>query len=105
MELNFLGRESAFNPKEGNNSAYFIENKELFLIDCGEDVFGRIIKLNLFDGIDTVNLMLTHTHSDHIGSLGSLVMYSFYVLHKYVNIIIPDKAKYLVNIENILTGF
>ena len=27
MELKFLGRGAAFNPKEGNNSAYFIEDK------------------------------------------------------------------------------
>ena len=32
MELSFLGRGAAFNPKEGNNSAYFIENNQLFLI-------------------------------------------------------------------------
>ena len=39
MELNFLGRGGAFNTKEGNNAAYFVENNELFLIDCGETVF------------------------------------------------------------------
>lgn len=30
MELNFLGRGAAFNPKEGNNSAYFIEKINYF---------------------------------------------------------------------------
>ena len=46
MKLNFLGRGSAFNPVEGNNSAYFIDDNQLFLIDCGENVFGRIKKIN-----------------------------------------------------------
>ena len=39
MDLQFLDKGAAFNPKEGNNSAYFIENNQLFLIDCGESVF------------------------------------------------------------------
>ena len=29
MNLKFIGRGAAFNPKEGNNSAYFIDNDEL----------------------------------------------------------------------------
>ena len=41
MELKFLGRGAAFNPKEGNTSAWFIENNELFLIDCGESVYRK----------------------------------------------------------------
>lgn len=105
MELIFLGRGAAFNPKEGNTSAYFIENNQLFLIDCGESIFERLIKNNLVDDTKSINVMITHTHSDHVGSLGSLVMYSFYVLHKPLNIILPKNAKHLSNIEKILTGF
>ena len=56
MELSFLGRGCAFNPKEGNNSAYFIENNTLFLIDCGESIFERIISTNLLENIDDVIL-------------------------------------------------
>lgn len=105
MELNFLGRGAAFNPKEGNNSAYFIENNQLFLIDCGENIFGRLIDGGLLENVETINLMITHTHSDHIGSLGSLVTYSFYILHKPLNIILPKGAKHLPNIEKVLDGF
>ena len=99
MELNFLGRGSAFNPKEGNTSAYFIENNELFLIDCGEDIFERIIKNNVLKDIEKINALITHTHSDHIGSLGSLIMYSYYIIKKKVNIILPSNAKYIENIK------
>lgn len=105
MDLVFLGRGAAFNPKEGNNSAYFIENNQLFLIDCGESIFERLIENDILDGIKAINLMITHTHSDHIGSLGTLAMYSFYTLHKSLNIILPENAKHLVNIEKILSGF
>ena len=105
MELNFLGRGAAFNQKEGNNSAYFISNNQLFLIDCGENIFERIIRINLLDGIENINLMITHTHSDHIGSLGSLVLYCYYELHMPLNIIIPENAKYLADILSLLNIF
>lgn len=105
MELNFLGRGAAFNPKEGNNSAYFVENNQLFLIDCGESIFERLVESGLLESVESINLMITHTHSDHIGSLGSLAMYSFYTLHKPLNIILPKNAKHLPNIEKILSGF
>lgn len=105
MKLNFLGRGAAFNPKEGDNSAYFIENNQLFLIDCGESTFERLINSGILESVETINLMITHTHSDHVGSLGSLVMYSFYTLHKPLNIVIPENAKHLPNIEKILSGF
>ncbi len=105
MEINFLGRGSAFNPKEGNNAGYFIQNDELFLIDIGEDVFSKLIEQNVLENINQINLMITHTHSDHIGSIGSLIAYSYYILNKPVNIILPKKAKHLPNIQSILDAF
>ncbi len=105
MELKFIGRGAAFNPKEGNNSSYFIENNQLFLIDCGESVYERLVESGLLESAPTINLMITHTHSDHIGSLGSLAMYSFYTLNKPLNIILPENPKHLINIEKILNGF
>ena len=89
MELKFLGRGSAFNVKEGNTAAYFIDDDQLFLIDCGEDVFAKLKQKSLLGRVRAVNLMITHTHSDHIGSLGSL----------------PDNDEYVKTIEQILQGF
>ncbi len=104
MELIFLGRGAAFNPKEGNNSAYFIEDERLFLIDCGESVFERIIENNLLDEVKEINLMITHTHSDHIGSLGSLIMYCYLVKKIPVYIIMKENALHKKNIDLYLTS-
>lgn len=104
MELTFLGRGAAFYPIEGNNSAYFIENEELFLIDCGETVFESIYKRNILDNVKKVNVMITHTHADHIGSIGSLVMYCYFNLHTVVNIIMKKDAKHIKNINMIMDG-
>jgi len=105
MELLFLGRGSAFNTSEGNNSAYFIDKNELFLIDCGESVFERIIERNLLDDINCVNVMITHTHSDHVGSIGSLIMYCYYVIHKSINIIISKDSLYKDDLINLIRIF
>ena len=105
MELLFLGRGSAFNTSEGNNSAYFIDKNELFLIDCGESIFERIIERNLLDGVSCVNVMITHTHSDHVGSIGSLIMYCYYVIHKSINIIISKDSLYKDDLINLIRIF
>ena len=80
MELKFLGRGGAFLVEEGNTSAFFIEGKTLFLIDCGESVFGKIVRVNLLkkNQIDKVFCFITHMHSDHTGSLSSLIYYCAY---------------------------
>ena len=42
--LNFIGRGSAFDVREGNTSAYIKTDNNLFLLDCGESVFKEIIE-------------------------------------------------------------
>lgn len=103
--LNFLGRGMSFNPKEGNTAAYFIENNELFLIDCGESVFARLHELEILEEVDKINVLITHTHSDHIGSIGTLLMYAYYVKNIVSNIVISEDLKYINNIQAILDNF
>ena len=76
MELTFLGRGAGFNPTEGSTSAYFIDKGEMFLIDCGESVFGTLLERKILDNVSALNVFITHTHSDHVGSLGSLLLYA-----------------------------
>lgn len=71
--LNFLGIGNSFSTKHLNTSAYFIENHIFYLIDCGENVFGEINKLRPYKECNKVIVLLTHFHSDHIGSLGTFV--------------------------------
>lgn len=94
MKLKFLGRGSAFNVKEGNTSAYIIGNNKLLLIDCGENIFERIINKNLLDHVKNVYVLITHLDSDHVGSLSSLIYYCYYIKHIVVDIYFPDKSLY-----------
>lgn len=73
--LKFIGTGSAFNTQMTNTSAYIKDGKNLLIIDSGETAFARMKELNIFDGVKNVYIAITHMHSDHIGSLGTLVAY------------------------------
>jgi len=98
--LKFLGRGSAFNTKEYNTSAFLIKNNELILIDCGENIFSKIMKLNILENIKKVHLLITHFHTDHIGSIGTFISYLFYVKKIITNIYTPDKK--IIDILNLI---
>lgn len=77
--LKFLGRGSMFNVEQGNNAAYWKDGDFMLLIDCGGTVFRRIKKLKLLDGVKELDILITHCHSDHIGSLSDLLFYVAFV--------------------------
>ncbi|NLL04494.1 MAG: MBL fold metallo-hydrolase [Clostridiaceae bacterium] len=90
--LNFLGIGSAFNTVLGNTSAFIKNKSSLFLIDCGSTVFNRIQKLDLLADIRSLYITITHTHPDHIGSLGELILYSHYYLNHKPKIFFPNSS-------------
>jgi ribonuclease BN (tRNA processing enzyme) len=98
--LNFLGIGSAFNTILGNNSAYIKTGSTLLLLDCGSTVFNKLQKYDILKGIVNLYAVITHTHPDHIGSLGELIFYSHYVLDCKPKILFPDKDL----LKNILSG-
>ena len=102
MKLTFLGRGAGFNPDEGSTSSFFIDKGELFLIDCGESIFHSLMKKKILDSASAVNIFVTHTHSDHVGSLGTLVLYAFAVKKIPVNIIIDNHMGYVSSIRTLL---
>ena len=100
IPLNFLGTGSAFNHILGNNSAYIKSNSTLLLIDCGGTVFHRLQKQNLLKDTKSLYVLITHMHPDHIGSLGDLIFYTYYMLQFKTTIIYPD----LTSLTNLLFG-
>lgn len=105
MDLKFLGRGAAFNVYERNTSAYFIENQTLFLIDCGESVFSTLIEKNILNDIHDVYILISHTHSDHCGSLGSLGLYCKYVKKIKMKLIIPHDSVYIHSLKLLMELF
>lgn len=92
----FLGKDSGFGKR--NTSAYAIVNNRLLLIDCGNTVFTQLQERNLFDGISGIDVIITHMHGDHVGSLSQLALFSYFQLKMTINIITECKE-----IDNFLT--
>lgn len=87
FKLKSLGFGSAFNSQEyGNNSWYFIEKDKVFMIDCGSTVFNTFREKGL-DEYKEINIIITHMHTDHVGSLGTLIEWMYYVKGVKINIL------------------
>ena len=90
--LNFIGTAGAFSKKNINNSAYYFTRDKLILFDCGETVFHEILNLEIInENIKRIDIIITHFHSDHVGSLGSLLFYCRFKKIKEINVIFPIK--------------
>ncbi|MFA6507090.1 MAG: MBL fold metallo-hydrolase [Treponemataceae bacterium] len=89
MDLTFVGNGSAFNPVMENSNAFFTVGDRLYIIDCGETAFGKYWNLPALRNASEVTVVITHLHCDHVGSLGSLVSYCYYMLGKTIRIVHP----------------
>lgn len=83
--LKFIGNDSGFGDK--NNSAYFEKNNELYIIDCGFTVFNQIKNKFDFKKYNNINVIITHLHNDHAGSLSQFILYMWFMYKKQVNVI------------------
>jgi phosphoribosyl 1,2-cyclic phosphodiesterase len=90
MNLNFIGTGSAFNTKLGNTSAFIRCRNSMLLIDCGGTVFHRLTELKLLEGLKQLNIVITHTNPDHVGSLGDLIFFSYFTLGIVPKLYFPD---------------
>lgn len=84
-QITFLGKDSGFGKK--NTSAYTIINDRLLLIDCGQTVMTQLQENNLLAEISGIDVIITHMHGDHVGSLSQLALYSYFALKTPINII------------------
>lgn len=90
--LNFIGRDAGFGFH--NNAAFYTNKNRLILLDCGMTVFNDLREKVDLKEYDIIDIIITHLHPDHAGSLGQLIMYLWYKLNK--------KANVYCNCENII---
>ena len=87
--LSFFDRGSAFS--DAHNCAFFIYGTELVLLDCPMSAFLKLKHAGFWEKIDRIRILVTHTHSDHIGGIPLLIHYAFYALEKPVVIMAPSE--------------
>jgi ribonuclease BN (tRNA processing enzyme) len=82
-ELKFIGADSGFG--DNNTSAYFTIDDKFILIDCGMTVFNKA--KHLIKDYKELNIIITHLHNDHAGSLSQLIQYNYFVLGNKTKVI------------------
>lgn len=88
--LLFLGRGSAF--ADEHNSAYFVDKNDLVLIDCPATSYQKIKKMK-WERFDNIYILITHTHGDHSGGVGTMLQYVWFAsgMKKKVTIVAPSE--------------
>lgn len=86
--LKFLGRGSAFTDE--HNSAYFVEDGDLILLDCPMSTFSRLNDKNLAV-FDHIYVLVTHTHGDHVSGIGLLIDLLQFSVKTPITVVAPSK--------------
>ena len=95
--LKFLGRDSGFGRE--NNSAYIEYENKFILIDCGFTVFSQLKNKFDFNKYDEIDVIITHLHNDHAGTLSQFILYMYFIYNKKVNVITKcEKIKEFLDI-------
>ena len=105
MELRFLGRGAAFNAEQNNTAACIREGGHLLLLDCGETVFRELKVRGLLEGVREVTVAVSHLHSDHCGSLGTLGHYCRYALGAKLRLVVPERGDFEERLRMLLQLF
>ncbi|EGC04306.1 MBL fold metallo-hydrolase [Ruminococcus albus] len=89
MPLKFFGRGSAF--ADAHNSAFFIENNELVIIDCPASTFQKVKRME-WEKFDNIFILITHTHGDHAGGVGMMLQFVWFasLMKKRVTVVAPS---------------
>lgn len=101
--LQFFGIANGLS-KEKSTSAFFEYKNNLILIDCSIDTCREILDFDI-SKYENIYVIVTHTHSDHVGGIGMLAAYLGWNFGRTLNIIMPtdkmadDFNTYLINIE------
>ena len=86
--LQFFGRGSAF--ADQHTAAFFREQGDLILLDCPGTAFQKVKRFD-WSNVFNVYVLITHTHGDHIGGLGTLLQYLFFTQYKRLTVVAPSE--------------
>ena len=88
--LRFFGRGSAF--ADQHNSAFFISGNDLVMLDCPASAFQKAKRMNLLN-FDNIYVLVTHTHGDHSGGVGTMLQYVWFASaeQKQLTVVAPSE--------------
>lgn len=87
--IKFFGHGSAFANE--HNSAFFVCRNDLILIDCPATSFQKVKKMKGLSEFENIFILVTHTHGDHSGGIGTMLQYVWFALNKKVTVVAPSE--------------
>lgn len=100
-DLNFVGIGGAVNIGLGGNCCFYKDDDKLLVIDMCEGVTEKLKKINTFDNIKDIYIIITHTHFDHVAGLGVFIWYCNFILNIKPKLLYSSN-KYLKTIMKLL---
>ena len=89
MEVIVLGVGDLSHPSLTNTS-FLLKWQSTALIDCGYNVFEKLLLKYPHEIKHIHEVYITHLHSDHVGSLGQLIYYRFFKYNLSTTIFAPE---------------
>ena len=87
LSIFFIGVGSAFSKRHYQNNMLIIKGEDHVLVDCGTKTPQALFELGITVA-DIRNLLITHSHADHIGGLEEVMLIGRYVTRRKPTIII-----------------
>ena len=95
LTLFFLGVGSAFTKRHNQTNLLVIKGKDHLLIDCGMKAPQALFNLGI-SATNINNILITHSHADHIGGLEELALMGRYVTQKKPNLVITEVYEHIL---------
>lgn len=95
LELVFVGVGSAFTRRQFQTNLLAIKGGDHLLVDCGTRCAQGLQELGL--GVpDIRNLLITHSHADHIGGLEEVALTGRYVSKRKPSMVINETYQHIL---------
>jgi len=95
LSLFFIGVGSAFTHRLNQTNLVIIKGKDHLLVDCGTKTPQALRNIG-FPVTEFRNILVTHSHSDHIGGLEELLLKNRYVIRKKPNFYINETYQHIL---------
>lgn len=86
----FLGCGSSFSKQQYQTNFLLVKGSDHLLVDCGSTC-SRALKDAGLSILDIENVLLTHSHADHIGGMEELLLMNRYVVRRKPRLLITEE--------------
>ena len=95
LSLFFVGVGSAFTKRNYQTNLFIIKGEDHILVDCGTKCPQALYELGL-SVTDIENLLITHSHADHIGGLEEVALVNRYFARRKPKMVINETYQHIL---------